>query len=483
MIKTLHVALREFLATVLTKGFLLGVLMTPMILVIVGGGIALLKNLKGPTLVATVSVIDRTGKVSPGIVERFSPEAQEKERREIAEKVAQAAADQTERMGIPPQQAEAAKGMAVQAAQEATGKAELIVEVLPPDADAEKEKAVLAEVDVRSLSRRKNIESSDGPPPRVALAVIEPETLQPDPTGGFGEYSLYTAPRLDFEIQQRIESKIDQAVIDARVASDPRVAAAGLTPAQVRALLASPKARTATVTREGEKKGTGEWAMMVPMAFMLLLLMSVMTGGQYLLTTTVEEKSSRVMEVLLSAVSPLQLMLGKIIGQMCVGLVILVVYAGLGIGSLIVFSLQHLVSPMLLVYLLVFFFIAFFVVASMMAAAGSAVSELREAQTLMTPIMVIIMLPWLLWLPISRAPNSLFATVMSFVPGINPFVMMIRLTGSEPPPAWQIPVAILVGLATVVFCAWAAAKIFRVGVLLYGKPPNFRTLVKWVRMA
>jgi ABC-2 type transport system permease protein len=77
----------------------------------------------------------------------------------------------------------------------------------------------------------------------------------------------------------------------------------------------------------------------------------------------------------------------------------------------------------------------------------------------------------------------MLSQILSFVPGINPFVMVIRLTSSEPPPLWQTLTAIAVGLATAVFCAWISAKIFRVGVLMYGKPPNLRTLIKWVRMA
>jgi ABC-2 type transport system permease protein len=131
----------------------------------------------------------------------------------------------------------------------------------------------------------------------------------------------------------------------------------------------------------------------------------------------------------------------------------------------------------------VYFVIAYFTIASMMAAIGSAVSELREAQTLMTPVMTLMIIPWVLWLPISRAPNSLLAQILSFVPGPNPFVMVIRLCGSEPVPFWQIPASLAVGAAGAVFAAWSAAKIFRIGALMYGKPPNFRTLIKWVRMA
>jgi ABC-2 type transport system permease protein len=222
---------------------------------------------------------------------------------------------------------------------------------------------------------------------------------------------------------------------------------------------------------------------MIPFAFMILLMMSVMTGGAYLMTAVVEEKGSRVMEVLLSAVSPMQLMVGKIVGQMCVAMLMLGVFGGLGVAGLVAAAAIDLVPLYKLAWLVVYFFLAFFVIASMMAAVGSAVNEMREAQTLQTPVMAIVMLPWLLVMPISRAPNSGLATALSFVPGLSPFVMVIRLGGSDPIPTWQYPATVVLGVATAVFAAWAAAKIFRIGVLMYGKPPDFRTLIRWVRMA
>jgi ABC-2 type transport system permease protein len=135
------------------------------------------------------------------------------------------------------------------------------------------------------------------------------------------------------------------------------------------------------------------------------------------------------------------------------------------------------------VYAVVFFFLAFFMIASGMAAIGSAVNEVREAQTLMTPVILTIMVPYLLWLPISRDPNSTLAVVLSFVPPISPFVMMLRITSTTPPPVWQIGLSILIGIGAVYVAIWAAAKIFRIGLLMYGKPPNLKTLVRWVRMA
>jgi ABC-2 type transport system permease protein len=86
-------------------------------------------------------------------------------------------------------------------------------------------------------------------------------------------------------------------------------------------------------------------------------------------------------------------------------------------------------------------------------------------------------------MPISRAPDSLFSVVMSFLPPVNPFVMMVRIASTSPPPWWQVWLSILIGVASVYGALWFAGKVFRVGLLMFGKPPNFATLIKWVRMA
>ena len=254
-------------------------------------------------------------------------------------------------------------------------------------------------------------------------------------------------------------------------------------PARAEGLTEVERPTSTTVTAMGEQETNELLNVLLPAVFMGLLLVSVITSGQYLLTSTVEEKSTRVVEVLLSAVSARELMTGKIIGQMGVGLVVLGLYAGLGILGLISFAAIGLLDPMLIVYLLIFFVLAYFSIAAMMAAIGAAVNEMREAQSLMTPVMLVIMVPWILWMPISRDPNSLLAVVLSYVPPLSNFVMLLRLTSSSPPPAWQAWLAIVVGLAGVYVLLWAAAKVFRVGLLMFGKPPSMRTLVRWARMS
>jgi len=218
------------------------------------------------------------------------------------------------------------------------------------------------------------------------------------------------------------------------------------------------------------------------MALMGLLLMSVMMSGQYLLTTTIEEKSNRVVEVLLSALSPMELMVGKILGQFAVGLLVLALYLGLGLIALLSFASLGLLDPALIGFLILFYLLAYFSVGAFMAAIGSAVNELREAQGLMTPAMLVIMIPWFLWMPISREPNSTLAVALSFVPPISNFVIMLRLASSTPPPLWQTALAVVAGAAGVYASLWFAARVFRIGLLMYGKPPNLATLVRWARM-
>jgi ABC-2 type transport system permease protein len=132
------------------------------------------------------------------------------------------------------------------------------------------------------------------------------------------------------------------------------------------------------------------------------------------------------------------------------------------------------------VYLAVFFIMAYFMVASMMAAVGSAVSDLREAQSLVGPVMMVLIVPIMLWMPIVQNPNGMLATVAGFVPPATPFVMILRLTAAtEPIPMWQTIASIVWGFACALGMLWLAARIFRVGVLMQGKPPTPKELVKW----
>jgi ABC-2 type transport system permease protein len=215
----------------------------------------------------------------------------------------------------------------------------------------------------------------------------------------------------------------------------------------------------------------------------VLIFIGVITGGQILMTSTVEEKSSRVVEVLLAAVSPVELMWGKLLGQLGVGLVILAIYIGLGILALVQYSLMGLLDPMLILYLLVFYLLAYLVYGALMLAIGAAVNRIADAQSLMGPVMILLVAPYVLVPMIGRAPNSTLSVAFSFIPPINSFAMLARLASGTPPPLWQVFGSVAAGVAGACLAVWFAAKVLKIGLLMHGKPPNFGTLVKWARMA
>lgn len=462
MRKTFTVAVREFLSTVMTKAFLLVFLMP----IIVGGiaalAIPLLMNAASPKVSGHVAIIDQSGSVGNRLEKAFTPEAMEARRGKIKKDAAAEIEKRAPGMGVGSQIEKAPLPKAP----------ELTLQLLGADASVDAAKAEI----LKAVGKEKD---AGGTNPRLALAVIPASAVKGEEgkPNSFKDYELFVAPKLDPEVQSDIRGQVSQAIVDARIE------ASGLDVERVRALTRQNRVEATAITAEGEKKSNPALQFLLPGAFLFLMWISVFTAGQYLLSSTIEEKSNRVMEVLLSAVSPMELMVGKIIGQMAVASLVLAVYAGAGLVTLVALSLKHLIDPMQIVYLCVYFVIGFALVACMMAAVGSAVSDVREAQSLLTPVMLVLMVPMMLWMPILRNPNSLFAQIVSFVPPISPFVMVLRLSGSEKVPTWQIPATIVVGLIGVVVFAWAAAKIFRIGVLMYGKPPNFTTLIKWIRMA
>ncbi|MFA6045797.1 MAG: ABC transporter permease [Phycisphaerales bacterium] len=472
MNKILTVALREFLAVVLTRSFALGILLPPVMIGLVVTLTPLLMNQKPPTVHGHVAVIDHSGVVADELAKASTKESIESRRSHDKKEMAAAAG---KAIGVDAKtQEQIAKGVQTPAAAEADAPS-LTVQVLPPDTDLETAKANMrANADKRL--------SDMGPDPRLAIVVIPKACVEGEKSAATGEvtypdFPLYTSTRLDIEITSDIRKETGKAIVDARLR------AGGLDADKVRGLITRPDANVQVVTAAGERKGNEVAQILVPGAFMFLMWISVFSAGQYLLTSTIEEKSSRVMEVLLSAVSPIQLLSGKILGKGAVGLLMLLIYSGTGVLALVAFAMMDLVPWQNIIYLAAYFAIAYFTIAALMTAVGSAVTEIAEAQSLMAPVMMLLVIPMMLWMPITRNPNSMFAQVCSFVPFVNPFVMVLRISGSEPIPTWQIPVSILVGALGVIFAIWAASKVFRIGVLMYGKPPNFATLVRWVRMA
>ena len=452
--KTLQIARREFLATVMTKGFLIGLLVMPLMIAALIVVMPFLLKEQSPRIEGSVAIHDPTGQVLERAREHLSPQAFAQRRVEMQRRLDSVLPDAMR--GLVASGGEDAMQAAMEQALGAVPT--LTLDALDSAAALETAKEALRESDTA-----------------LAVVAIAPDAVTAG-EDGLGTYDLFVRKKLDDRLIDELRDALATSIVDARLA------ARDLDAREVRQLVRVPRATPRTIGEEGEKSANEIASRLLPMAFMALILIAVMTGGQQLMTSTIEEKSSRVVEVLLSAVSPTELMAGKILGQMGVATLMLALYGGLGVLALVSFAATGLLDPWLLFYLAAFFLIAFVVLAAMMAAIGAAVNELREAQTLLTPVMLVVMLPMMLWMPISRDPNSTFATVLSLLPPVNPFVMMLRLGSSTPPPTWQVWLSIGIGVASMAAAVWFAGKVFRIGLLMHGKPPSFATLLRWVRM-
>jgi ABC-2 type transport system permease protein len=221
-------------------------------------------------------------------------------------------------------------------------------------------------------------------------------------------------------------------------------------------------------------------ALILPLMSLSLLWIGVFVSAQYLLQNTMEERSSKVMEVMLSAVSPMELMTGKIVGLGFVGGVMTAVYGGtLGVG-LVFAAMTDLLHWSSLPLFVLFYIQAYLILGSMFAAIGSAVTELREAQSLMTPAVLLVTMPFLLLVPMIDEPNGAVAVTMSYFPMLTPFAMAFRVMSPEAVPPLQIVTTLIWGFMWAFGCLWASAKVFRIGVLMQGKAPTFTELGRWI---
>jgi ABC-2 type transport system permease protein len=209
-----------------------------------------------------------------------------------------------------------------------------------------------------------------------------------------------------------------------------------------------------------------------------------------LITNTIEEKSNKLIEVLLSSVSAITLMGGKIIGIAATGLTIISAWFTMALAFFIGIPMLAgielpidlstvLADPWFLLSFLMYFLLGYLLYAALLVGLGSLCNNLKEAQNLILPVQMIQMLPILLMVPIGRDPNGTLAQILSYIPPLTPFVMMNRAAG--PPSTQEYVITTLLLVISIVGAFWLAAKIFRVGILMTGKPPGPLEILKMLR--
>jgi ABC-2 type transport system permease protein len=300
-----------------------------------------------------------------------------------------------------------------------------------------------------------------------------------------GRAEFYGRNTGDIFTREAVADRLSTAVREQRLAEkqiDQRV----LREANRRVSMSSTK-----ISARGEEKSSSGDFMFV-FSFGLLIYISVLMYGQIVLGAVIEEKETRIAEILFSSMRSFPLMMGKLIGvslvaltQLSIWALAFLLFAAFGVGMMaaqgVPVTLPH-VPAMVFVYFVLYFLMGYFIYATIYALIGSMVTTTQEGGQLAMPIVLMLVAGFYFVFPIIRSPNSTLAFWASMFPFLAPITMMVRIT-TETPPTWQIVLSLAIGFATVIGLTWLAARIYRVGMLMYGKKASIPEVWRWVRQA
>ena len=305
--------------------------------------------------------------------------------------------------------------------------------------------------------------------------------IDEDAVAGKGKVNMYVyKPKpANMEAFDRAERMVNRAIVDERckLRNISREMLAGLWDVPFQQVELGEEGKGEKVQSEKDMISR----MMLPFFFMYLMFMGIFGMGQHMLSSLIEEKSSRVIEVLLSAVSPFELMAGKVLGLGGIGLTVVAIWAGLAYGGASSYGITVDISTMSLVYFVAYYVLGFLIFSAILAAVGSVCNTLKETQSLMMPLTLVFVIPMVTWMQIVRDPDGVMSRVLSFIPPLTPMVMVLRLSSGSG--VWWIETTASFALlaATVPVAIWAASKIFKTGILMYGKRPGLREVLLWLK--
>ena len=243
----------------------------------------------------------------------------------------------------------------------------------------------------------------------------------------------------------------------------------------------------------GRKDSGAGFAMVFVIAFLIYL--TVLLYGQVILGAVVEEKETRIAEVLFSSVRSSTLMIGKLVGVSLVALTQVGIWAiafallslygismlaaqGINLGSV---QLPHLPGPFF-VYFFMFFVLGYFIYASIYVLVGSMVTTTQEGGQLAMPIVFLLMAALYTAFPVMRSPDSSFAFWVSMFPFFSPITMVVRIV-AHTPPFWQIALSLVIAVITGLMLLWLSSRIYRIGMLMYGKRASIPEVMRWIRQS
>ena len=308
----------------------------------------------------------------------------------------------------------------------------------------------------------------------VASDEIEGYFLIPGTAFDSGKVEYRAKNVGNFKIQERFSRAIEQVIIENRLVSR------GFDTELIRKLTAGINVKSIKISEKGEESESsfGETFAKSYIGLLMLIFM-VLTSGQLLVRSMVEEKSNRVIEVLLSSCTPRDLMAGKILGLSGLGILQMLVYACMGL-ALALKTDTNLLQPEYFILTLLYAILGYLFYAAIFVAAGSPATTEQEAQQITAYISMLLVAPFALMMLVMQNPNSLIVKVLSYIPLLTPSIMVLRVS-IQMPSIWEILATVALMIVSTMAMMWVAGKIFRVAVLSYGKRPTLPELYRWVR--
>lgn len=439
MHKILVVAKTEFLTAVQTKAFIVSLLMLPVIYAVAFGAQRLASRVD--TKPRTFAVIDRTGAL-------FGPidEAAKARRKSIVDAAGKPILPDFVPVQIKEEGRSAQETALSLSDRVRSGELEAFIEI-PADS-----------IDSASVNPVAWNYHSDSPN-FGDLRVWLDRTI-----GDAARQSRYKAAGVTPELAQ----KIDRKTTVANLGLFTRTASASTGTASGEIL----KAKPIDVVR----------TKIVPLALAFIVFIVSMSSTPQLLTSVMEEKMSRISEMLLGSVSTFELMMGKLLGNAATSLVSAGVYLGGAYLAAWQYGYADAVTPGLLAILALYVTLSVLVFGSLYMAVGSACSEFKDAQTMMMPVMMLSMIPFFVVTAVLDNPSGPISVFTSLIPFASPTLMPMRIVMTPAAPAWQVALSVVLTSLTAVLCVWASGKIFRTGLLMHGKAPTFGEMARWVTM-
>jgi ABC-2 type transport system permease protein len=305
--------------------------------------------------------------------------------------------------------------------------------------------------------------------------ILPPDVLQN------GEVTYYGRNVGDDFTREQIRNSVSRAVRDQRMDDE------NISPELI-ARINTPVTMKAINTESGRQQTGGGFFFVFIIGFLIYIM--IIMYGQVILAAVVEEKETRIAEMLFSSVRSFPLMLGKLVGVSLVALTQFAIW-GLAFAAFALYGVGMLserglniqlpsVPPIFFLFFFLFFLLGYFVYATVYALVGSVVTTTQEGGQLAMPILFMLIIGFYFAFPVIRSPNSSLAFWVSMFPFFSPITMIVRIV-TQTPPFWQIILSLVIGYATVILLMWLTARIYRIGMLMYGKRATVPEVMRWIK--